>query len=85
MLRSFTIFVPIIAACLTMSLLLGGTAVSQVPAKPMPTPGRYQVEALYNGGLIYIDTTTGQLWYGTINAANKDAWTTIAPPVDEPK
>ena len=83
--RSFAIPASLLAACLIVGLLFSRTTVSQVTAKPTPTPGRYQVQPLYNGGLIYIDTASGKLWYGAINADAKDDWTPIAPPVEEPK
>ena len=51
----------------------------QVPA------GRYQVQVIPSGALIYIDTATGQLWFGNISADDKDDWSPIAPPVDVTK
>jgi len=83
--RSLAIFASVLAAAIVVGLLFSQPTVSQVPARPNPPPGRFHVQPLYNGGLIYIDSATGKLWYGTINADTKDAWTTIAPPVDEPK
>jgi hypothetical protein len=49
---------------------------------PRDEPGRYQLEAVGNGQVLYIDTATGTVWRG--NAYGQD-WQSISTPAGSAK
>jgi hypothetical protein len=49
---------------------------------PRDEPGRYQIEAVDNGQVLYIDTATGTVWRGS---AYGQSWQRISTPAGSGK
>jgi hypothetical protein len=49
---------------------------------PRPEPGRYQVDAIDHGMVLYVDTATGEIWRGS---AFGQSWQQVPTPPDRAK
>ena len=52
---------------------------------PRMPAGRYHVQMTDDGGLIYLDTATGEAWIGDRNRSRTRAWNRLATPWGEKK